>query len=251
MRVLFLGNNWVAWQTLQWMVTRGEDIAGLVMHPAEKQKFGSQILEASGLDDRHVLEATQLRTDKGREFVRDRRPDIGVSVLFDYLLDHPLLDMLPRGAVNLHPSYLPFNRGQFPNVWSIVENTPAGVTLHYIDEQIDTGDIIAQRRVEIEPTDTGFTLYRKLELAAVDLFKSTWSDLTSGAADRRPQKGAGTYHRIRDVEQIDRIELDRAYSARELIDVLRARTFPPYKGAYFESGGRRVYMRLELSEDSA
>ncbi len=251
MRVLFLGNNWVGWQILQWLVDQGEQIVGLVMHPPQKQKFGPQILEASGLADTRILQATQIKTAAGRAYVQDVRPDIGVSVLFDYLLDRTVLDAVPRGVVNLHPSYLPFNRGQFPNVWSIVEKTPAGVTLHYIDEQVDTGDIIAQSRVDVEPTDTGLTLYRRLELAAIDLFKSAWPHLSAGATVRVPQQGCGTCHRTRDVDRIDRIDLEKAYPARELIDILRARTFPPYKGAFFEENGRRVYLRLELTEESS
>lgn len=250
MRILFLGNNWLGWQILQWLVDRGEQIVGLVMHPAEKQKFGDRIIEASGLDNSRILQATQIKTASGRAFLRETSPDIGISVLFDYLLDRTFLDAVPRGVINLHPSYLPFNRGQFPNVWSIVEKTPAGVTLHYIDEDVDTGDIIAQSRVEVEPADTGLTLYRRLELAAIDLFKSAWPRLCTGAADRIPQQGSGTYHRTRDVQRIDRIDLEKTYPARQLIDILRARTFPPYKGAYFEENGRRVYLRLELTEES-
>jgi methionyl-tRNA formyltransferase len=62
--------------------------------------------------------------------------------------------------------------------------------------------------------------------------------------------GGGTCHRTKDVAQIDCIDLDRSYSGRELIDLLRARTFPPYRNAYFqEKNGRRVYLRLELDPE--
>ncbi len=56
----------------------------------------------------------------------------------------------------------------------------------------------------------------------------------------------GEFHKKGDVESIDRIDLDREYKARDLIDILRARTFPPYKGAYFEENGQKVYMELKL-----
>ncbi len=62
----------------------------------------------------------------------------------------------------------------------------------------------------------------------------------------RAAKEAGTYHRTRDVEGVDEIELDKTYVASDLINILRARTFPPYKGAYFIINGRRIYMRLHL-----
>ena len=154
---------------------------------------------------------------------------------------------MPAGCVNCHPALLPYNRGQYPNVWSIIENTPAGVTLHYIDCGIDTGDIIAQKEVLIEPIDTGESLYKKLEKTCVNLFKDTWFMIRSRQAPRIPQlSNEGTYHRTSDVELIDKIELDCKYTARELINILRARTFPPYKGAYFLHNGRKVYLQLKL-----
>ena len=149
--------------------------------------------------------------------------------------------------VNLHPAYLPYNRGQYPNVWSIIEGTPAGVTLHYIDEGIDTGGIIARREVPVEPVDTGESLYRKLEATALELFRETWPLIKAGRAQCLPQdKQAGTYHRTRDIEAIDAIDQERDYKAGDLLNLLRARTFPPYKGAYFTADGKRVYLRLQL-----
>ena len=121
------------------------------------------------------------------------------------------------------------------------------MTLHYIDAGVDTGDIVARRQVPIEPVDTGATLYRKLERMCVDLFKETWPLIRSGRVPRIPQdRQEGTYNRTRDVERIDHIDLDHTYTARELIDVIRARTFPSYPGAYFIHQGRKVYLRLQL-----
>ena len=57
---------------------------------------------------------------------------------------------------------LDFNKGKKPNVWPIIEGTPAGVALHFIDENIDTGPIIARKEVLIEPTETAYSLYHKL-----------------------------------------------------------------------------------------
>jgi methionyl-tRNA formyltransferase len=191
-----------------------------------------------------------LRKRAVLEDIRALKPDLGVSAFFGYLLRRGFLDLLPAGCINVHPAFLPYNRGAYPNVWSIIERTPAGVTIHYLDEGVDTGDIIAQVEVPIEPVDTGESLYRKLERAALELFKQTGPLIRSGEAPRLPQpRQEGTSHRVRDVERVDRIELDRTYTARELIDLLRARTFPPYPGAYFWSAGRKVYLRLQLLEE--
>ncbi|MFX0200474.1 MAG: methionyl-tRNA formyltransferase [Candidatus Hodarchaeota archaeon] len=252
MRILFLGNNWVAWQTIQWLKSQGEDIVGLVIHPPETRKYGKEIVKSSKVDSARVFDGSQLRKPETLQAIKTLRPDMGVSAFFGYILTPEFLDILSAGCVNIHPALLPYNRGAYPNVWSIVEGTPAGVTLHYIDEGIDTGDIIAQHEVSVEPIDTGESLYRKLEHACVDLFRATWPLLRAGQASRKPQLlQAGTYHNTNEVIHIDEIDLDRRYTARELIDVLRARTFPPHSGAFFRHQGRRITMRLHLEyEDS-
>jgi len=247
MRILFLGNNWVAWQVVRWLRGQGEQIVGLVVHPPHKRKCGDEIIRSAQVSPAHIFDGSLLRQPEILQAIRALQPDFGLSVLFGYILRRELIDLFPAGVVNLHPAYLPYNRGAYPNVWSIAERTPAGVTLHYIDAGVDTGDIIAQKQVPIEPVDTGETLYRKLERACVELFRETWPLIRSGRERRIPQdRGAGTYHRTWDVERIDHIDLNRTYTARGLIDVIRARTFPPHPGVHFVHQGRKVYLRLQL-----
>ena len=248
MRILYLGNNRVGYEVLRWLKSQSEEIVGLVVHPQDKRKYGDEIISAAGLEENDVIYGDTLREPETLARIQSLEPDLGISVLFDYILKADFLDILPQGCVNLHPAYLPFNRGQYPNVWSIIDSTTAGATLHYIDTGIDTGDIIARKEVPVEPVDTGESLYRKLEVACLELFAESWPALRIGAAKRIPQDlEAGTYHRTRDVREIDPIELDKTYVARDLINILRARTFSPHRGAYFDHDGSRIYMRLNLS----
>lgn len=247
MRILILGNNWVAWQVVRWLRDQSEQIVGLVVHPPNKRKYGNEIISSARVDPRYVFDGSLLRQPEVLQKIKELQPDIGLSVYFGYILRSEFLNIFPMGVINLHPAYLPYNRGAYPNVWSIVEGTPAGVTLHYVDEGVDTGDIIAQRKLPIEPFDTGETLYRKLEHACLELFKDIWPLIRDGKAPRIPQsKDQGTYHRVKDVERIDQTDLNRTYTARELIDIIRARTFPPHLGAYFIHNGRKIYLRLQL-----
>ncbi len=248
MRLVCFANNWTGWQVLEYLRGQPDQIVALVIHPPPKRKFGDEILAAAALEEDRIFDASTLGDPGVVDAIGKLAPDIGVSLLLSYILRKPMLDLFPKGVINLHPAYLPFNRGQYTNVWSIVDRTPAGTTLHYIDEGIDTGEVIAQRQVEVDLTDTGEMLYRKLERASVDLFIETWPLIREDSPARDPQAGEGTYHRAADVDRIDRIDLDRTYTARELIDILRARTFPPYEGAYLEQDGRRIYLRLSLTE---
>lgn len=254
MRILFLGNNWLGWHVLEWLKQQEDEVVGLVVHPTGRQQYTEQILEAGGLPSHSVFDGSKLREESTLAAIRALNADIALSVLFGYILEPSIIGLFPQGVINLHPALLPFNRGAHPNVWSIIEGTPAGATVHYIDEGIDAGDIIAQRRVQVEPIDTGETLYRKLEAASLSLIIEAWPLIRQGNPPRKAQVlERGTYHRKMDVEEVDRIDLDSRYTARKLIDILRARTFHPYSGAYFEESGRKVYVSVSLdyAEDLA
>jgi methionyl-tRNA formyltransferase len=249
MRIIYFGNNRLGYQILKWLKEQDENIIGLVIHPVKNRKYGDEIVSSSGLGQTVIFDGSRLNDIKVIKAIRDLNPQIGISALFGYILKPELLQLFPGGVLNLHPAYLPYNRGAYPNVWSIVEGTPAGVTIHYIDKGVDTGDIIARREVPVEPVDTGETLYLKLETALAGLFQEVWVNIKSGQITKATQeKTAGSYHQVRDVDKIDRIDQGSSYKARDLINILRARTFPPYRGAYLEDeNGRRIYLRLQLS----
>lgn len=250
MRLVYLGNNRLAWRILDWLYARQERIVGLVLHPAARRKYGPEMMDVAALSRECVFEAGQLTDRAALDRLKALQPDMALSVLFGHILRPPFIDLFSRGCLNLHPSLLPYNRGAFPNVWSIVDRTPAGVTLHYIDHGIDTGDIIAQRQLEVSPIDTGKSLYEKLEQSAFELFCEQWPLVKAGQSQRLTQvHHAGTVHRVKDVDGIDEIDLDRQYRAGDLIDILRARTFPPYPGAYFRIDGRKVRLSLSLEYD--
>ena len=245
-----MGNNWLGGRALGWLREQGTDVVGLALHPPERRRHGDEILAAAALPPERIFDASQLGDPLVQRQVAALGPDIGLSVLLGYILPPDVLSLFPRGVVNLHPALLPFNRGAHPNVWSIVDRTPAGATLHWMDAGVDTGDIIAQTAIDVAAEDTGETLYRKLERASLELLAQTWPSIDAGRAPRRRQEGPATSHRARDLERIDEIDLDASYRARDLVDVLRARTFPPHKGAFFRAGGKRVYVRvcLEVEE---
>jgi methionyl-tRNA formyltransferase len=247
MKIICLINNWVGWKALE-LLRKKANVVGVVLHSPADRKYGKEILRALPKNC-PVFMAPQLKNEKTLKKIAALKADMAVSVFYGYIVKSDFIGLFPKGCINLHPGYLPFNQGTYPNVWSLVEQTPAGVTLHYIDEGIDSGDIIAQLKVPTTLEDTGLTLYRKLELASIELLKKQWPLIVRGKAKRRRQSGKGTFHRKVDVENIDHIDLNKTYKARTLIDLIRARTFPPYKGAYVTNGKKRIYLRLELNSE--
>ncbi len=124
--------------------------------------------------------------------------DYIVSYGYRHILKNDVLVPFERRIVNLHISLLPWNRGADPNLWSFLEDTPKGVTIHYIDAGIDTGDIIAQREVPYEKEDTLRTAYDRLSRAIIRLFEEVWPSLRGREAQSVPQPHGGSFHRSRD-----------------------------------------------------
>ncbi len=122
-----------------------------------------------------------------------------ISYRYGYILKKNILDLFPNRAINLHISYLPWNRGADPNLWSFVENTPKGVTIHYLDQGVDTGDIIIQKKLEFDiDNETLATSYRKLQTTIQQLFKQNWQNIKNEQCKKQKQKGKGSLHKIKD-----------------------------------------------------
>lgn len=164
--------------------------------------------------------------------------DLGVLAWWPKIVKSPLLDLPVHGFVNTHPSLLPYNRGKHYNFWALVEQAPFGVSLHKVDASVDTGAIIAQRPIPYDWCDNGGTLYAKAQAATLDLFKRTYPVLRTGNFASTPQDlGAGSFHHSSEIEKASRIDLDRTYSGRDLLNLLRARTFEGHPACWFEDAG--------------
>jgi methionyl-tRNA formyltransferase len=249
-RLICLVNNYLGWQALEYL-RKQTQVAAVVMHSAERGKFSNEIRASAAAAGAEIFSADSLRDPDGLKKIAATKPDMGFSIMFGYLLKPDFLSLLPRGCLNLHPAFLPFNRGAHPNVWSIVDRTPAGVTVHFIDEGVDTGDIVCQKKVPILATDTGESLYHKLESAGLELLQEAWPTIANGKFKRTPQPAdSATSHKSSDVARIDEIDLQKSYKAEDLLNILRARTFPPHAGAFFRRDGRKVYIRIQLEEGS-
>ena len=124
--------------------------------------------------------------------------DYLISFGYRYIIGKDVLDYFKEKAVNLHISYLPWNRGSDPNLWSILQNTPKGVTIHQLESGIDKGKILYQKEILFENNDTLKSSYNKLMDAIVSLFIANWKNIKSKKVIPIEQKGSGTYHKSSD-----------------------------------------------------
>lgn len=121
-------------------------------------------------------------------------PDIIFSFYSRHLFPSRLVNLPRFGCINIHPSLLPFYRGPAPTAWALEQGeTHFGITIHKIDEGIDTGDILIQQRYPIGNKETGFQLFTRSMKLGTDLFKKNYHKIINQKIKPRKQNGIGSY----------------------------------------------------------
>ncbi len=245
-----MADNWLGLKIVQHLKLLNENIVGMAVHPAEYQNYSYEIISESGLRKDDVLIGVQNPDKVFIEKIKNLNPDIILVIYWRYLLPESIFSIPTFGCINFHMAYLPYNRGKNPNVWPIIENTPAGVTMHYIDAGIDTGKIVSRKQVNVDITDTAKTLYQKQLEAFVTLFKETWPKIkTNHVIPFSQEDDNATFHLAKDFKKLSMIDLDKKYTAKDLINILRSKTFPPHDPAYFIYNNRKIFISVELKEE--
>ncbi len=177
------------------------------------------------------------------------RYDLGISCHSKQIFPEKLVNN--KLCINIHPGLNPYNRGWFPQVFSIVNKQPIGATIHVMDDEIDHGAIIAQREVVQMEDDTSVSLYNKVIAVEMQLLEENIDNIINGVYTTEMPKGEGNYNSIEDFKNLCAINMEKKVIMREAIDYLRAMSHSPYKNAYFiNKQGRRIYISVNLQEES-
>jgi len=181
--------------------------------------------------------------------LKEREIDIVLLAWWPDIVKDDAINAAKLGWINVHPSLLPYNRGKHPYFWSVVEQTPFGCSLHFIDRNIDTGDILFQKEIEVSITDTGDTLYAKSVNACIQLFRDYYPRIVKLDFKRMKQDNSiATFHVSSEIEEVSRIDMKKEYLASDLINILRARTFKTGPSAYFFLDNKKYYLRVNIEE---
>lgn len=137
------------------------------------------------------------------EMIKALQPSFIISFNYRHLVPGEVIAYMEGKVINLHTSYLPYNRGSSPNFFSFLDNTPKGVTIHLMDAGLDTGDILCQKELFFdENVETFASTYEKLLQELQKLFQENWDAIRDGAISPKKQEGTGTCHRMRELEAI-------------------------------------------------
>jgi methionyl-tRNA formyltransferase len=130
--------------------------------------------------------------------IKKKKINFLISYNYRYIISQEILNHFENRAINLHISYLPWNKGSDPNLWSILESTKKGVTIHQIDKTLDTGRLLCQKQIIFNKNDTLKTSYEKLHDEIVVLFKKKWFEIKTNKIIPKIQNKTGTYHKLSD-----------------------------------------------------
>lgn len=153
-------------------------------------------------------------------------------------------------CINFHPGLNPYNRGWYPQVFSIINGLPVGATVHLMDAEVDHGEIIAQQRVDIDKSDTSLDVYRKVIAAEKTLLHTHVINIIDGQYTTTQPMGEGNYNGIQDYNALCKLDLTSVATLEEHLNLLRATTHGDFKNAYFtDEKGKKYFVRIIIEED--
>jgi methionyl-tRNA formyltransferase len=144
----------------------------------------------------HHLHTYSMKDSRDRQLVRDLAPDLMIVNGWNRLIPSPILDIPWAGCVGFHGSWkpLPFGRGRSPVTWAILNDaTEFYLHLFYLDEGIDSGDVIDTMRFDLTPDDSGQTVLATIAKVSASMLLTNVGRILDGTAPRRPQTGTATY----------------------------------------------------------
>jgi methionyl-tRNA formyltransferase len=235
MRIVFIGTGEIGVPTLQSLRHSSEhQLVGVVTQP-DKPTGRSQKLTAPPIKVAMagsavpILQPDRIKSSDAIDAIRGWSPDVIVVMAYGQILPRAVLELPCIACLNLHASLLPRHRGAAPIQAAIVAgDTETGITVMYMDEGLDTGDILLQTPLGIAPNETGESLHRRLGQLAPDSLNEALRRLSKGAGERRPQDPARATYAPKLTREDGRI--DWADTAQSLERKIRA--FDPWPGAF-------------------
>lgn len=211
---------------------RGE-LVGLVLHPPGQRNY---IAERDVKD----LSCWVETWPNGLDMAREAHLDYLLSVQFGFRVPKNWLELPASLPINVHPGYLPDNKGRAPTAWPILDGSRAGVTLHVMTEEFDAGPWLAREEVPVYSEDTGDTLAERVEATALSLIKHSWPHIDQ--LEAHPQEPDGAYHSFADIMGVTLSDADLA-----VVDKLRARVYHG-NGMRFQRGDHTYEIRVDLKK---
>jgi methionyl-tRNA formyltransferase len=235
MRVVFIGTGEIGVPTLHWLLQAKEhDLIAAVTQPdrpvGRDQRIQAPPIKTALADSGTlVLQPDRIKRAEAVEQIRALEPDVIVVMAYGQILPGTILAIPRIASLNLHASLLPRHRGAAPIQAAITDgDTETGITVMYMDEGLDTGDILLESRIPIANKETGGSLHDRLAEIAPAALATALSQLQSGTAPRTRQNNAeATY-----AQKLERENGEIDWSEPVQTIERKIRAFDPWPGAY-------------------
>ena len=182
-----------------------------------------------------------------RELLETGRMEMIFSCFFEYRLRPLLIHGVQLGGVNIHPSVLPHNGGFHSSFWGIYNQTPLGATIHWLSEELDRGDIIAQVTFEDDGAMSAEEVRQLQRRLCIELFETYLPRILARKAPRTPQPPGGSYHFKTEIEAVTTFEGTDTITMDLLMRLARATHCEPH-GFYVRIGDRKFKVQASVSE---
>ncbi|MFQ5904980.1 MAG: formyltransferase [bacterium] len=247
--IAFFGYGLVGHACLEFLLRMGNDVVYVVTHaddPEEDMWFPS-VRHLAARSEIPVVSPENASDPLLAGTLQKLKPDLILSVFYRQILPKEVLEIPRLGAVNLHPSILPKYRGRCPLNWAIISGEKrTGVTLHYMTERPDSGDIIGQIQFEIEGDDNIRTVYEKTVDASRRILRRFLPAILEGTAVRIPQDDSEASYYGRRTPEDGRIDWEK--DAEEIRNMIRGVTHP-FPGAFSFLRGKKLLIWEALVSD--
>lgn len=254
LRIAFAGDRDLSVWILKYLLEQQVKPVALMVSTTKNATHADELRElCSFLGDEHVLHGRQFREPEGIAMLASLNLDYVIGIHFPYIVPETVLSVPRIGVINLHPAYLPYNRGWHTPTWALLEGTPVGATLHFMDAGLDTGDIIHQKQLKPSPGETANSLYVRLKQLEFEVFQEAWGSLANKTFIRQKQQSdAGTEHNRKDLftEEVQKLDLDAQVNTGDLLLRLRGLTTNRVdEAAYYEADGKRYRVQVIIHEE--
>jgi|SRR5690242_16520004 len=249
MRFVFAGDRQLGVNILSFLISKGYLPLALFVSEIEKASHSNELIEMSGLESERIFVGTEFKSPSAIQLLSSLDLDYIIGIHFPYIVPKEVLGIPKIGFLNLHPAYLPFNKGWHTPTWAILDGTKYGATLHFMGEELDAGDIILQKELNIQPFDTADSLYQKALKLEETVFKESLPLITSLSPPRIPQLTKGTSHTKKELKDVQEIDLEEPVTPMQLVKKLRALTTNNcQEAAYFIENGKKYFVQVHLGK---
>lgn len=253
MKIIFMGTPDFAKESLEAIYNAGHEILMVVTNPDRKQGRGMKLkpspVKEFALEKDLIIEQPE-KVRKNEEFinkVKQLNPDVICVVAYGKILPKEILSIPQLGCINVHGSLLPKYRGAAPIQWAVINgDKTTGITTIYMDEGMDTGDMILKEEVEIGEDETTGELWNRLAKTGAKLLVETLTKIENGTAPREKQGQDFTLAPMLEKE-IAKIDWENK-TAIEIKNLVRG--LNPIMGAYSFLNGKKIkFWKVEISKE--